>query len=78
VPHSPQRFKNTIGLVVERKRTKDELDGFQWYCDSCNTLLYEKFFPLNDIVKDLPAVFDSFWKDIKSRTCTKCGDILEK
>ena len=78
VPHSPQRFENTVGLVVERKRTKDELDGFQWYCDSCNTLLYEKFFPLNDIVKDLPVVFDSFWKDIKSRTCTKCGDMLEK
>ena len=78
VPHSPQRFENTVGLVVERKRTKDELDGFQWYCDSCNTLLYEKFFPLNDIVKDLPVVFDSFWKDIKSRTCTKCGDMLEE
>ena len=78
VPHSPQRFENTVGLVVERKRTKDELDGFQWYCDSCNTLLYEKFFPLNNIVKDLPVVFDSFWEDIKSRTCTKCGDILEK
>ena len=78
VPHSPQRFENTVGLVVERKRTKDELDGFQWYCDGCNTLLYEKFFPLNDIVKDLPLVFDSFWEDIKSRTCTKCGDILEK
>ena len=78
VPHSPQRFENTVGLVVERKRTKDELDGFQWYCDSCNTLLYEKFFPLNDIVKDLPVVFDSFWEDIKSRTCTKCGDMLEE
>ena len=61
VPHSPQRFENTVGLVVERKRTKDELDGFQWYCDSCNTLLYENFFHLNDIVKDLPVVFDSFW-----------------
>ena len=28
IPHSPQRFKNTIGLVVERKRTQRELDGF--------------------------------------------------
>ena len=52
----------------KRKRTKDELDGFQWYCDSCNTLLYEKFFPLNDIVKDLPVVFDSFWEDIVSNS----------
>ena len=78
MPHSPQRFKNTVGLVVEKKRTKSELDGFQWYCDNCHALLYEKFIPLNDIVKDLPVVFDSFWGNIKSRTCTKCGDILEK
>ena len=78
IPHSPQRFKNTIGLVVERKRNKRELDGFQWYCDSCNTLLYEKFFPLNNIEKDLPPVFDTFWENIESRTCSSCGDILEK
>ncbi len=31
IPHSPQRFKNTVGLVVERRRNKGELDGFQWY-----------------------------------------------
>ena len=43
VPHSPQRFKNTVGLVIERKRRKNELDGFQWYCEQCDRLLYEKF-----------------------------------
>ena len=37
VPHSPQRFDNTVGLVVERKRGKGELDAFRWYCDECNT-----------------------------------------
>ena len=78
IPHSPQRFKNTVGLVVERRRTKDELDGFQWYCDHCNTLLYEKFFPLTDIVKDLPSIFDFFWGDSKSRTCSNCGEVLKK
>jgi len=41
VPHSPQRFENTVGLVIERKRRKGELDAFQWYCDACHTLLYE-------------------------------------
>ena len=39
VPHSPQRYENSIGLVIERKRTKDELDGFQWYCDKCGLSL---------------------------------------
>ena len=78
VPHSPQRFESTVGLVIERKRTENELDGFQWYCDRCNTLLFEKFFPLTDIVKDLPPIFDSFWRNIKSRTCSNCGEVLEK
>ncbi len=32
VPHSPQRFKNTVGIVVERKRAPHELDGFMWFC----------------------------------------------
>ena len=78
VPHSPQRFKNTVGLVIERKRSDNELDGFQWYCDNCDTLLYEKFFHLTDIVKQLPPIFDSFWKNEKARTCSACGDKLER
>ena len=78
VPHSPQRFENSVGLVIERKRTEEELDGFQWYCDKCNNLLYEKFFPLTDIEKDLPIVFDQFWSNIDSITCAECGDVLEK
>ena len=78
IPHSPQRFENSVGLVIERKRTKDELDGFQWYCDHCNNLLYEKFFTLTDIVKDLPIVFDGFWGNKEYRTCSECGKILNK
>ena len=78
VPHSPQRFENTVGLVIERKRNENELDGFQWYCDSCDMLLYEKFFHLTDIVKQLPTVFDSFWKNENARICPSCGDKLEK
>ena len=78
VPHSPQRFVNTVGLVVERKRNKDELDGFQWYCENCNYLLYEKFFILTDIVKQLPLVFDTFWNSQELRQCKKCNEILEK
>ena len=78
VPHSPQRFENTVGLVVERKRREGELDGFQWYCDECSFLLYEKYFVLTDIVKQLPPIFDGFWQKDKVRTCQQCNAYLEK
>jgi len=78
IPHSPQRFENTVGLVVERKRHSNELDGFQWYCDKCNYLLYEKYIKLENIVKQLPPLFDSFWNDIKARSCNQCLSVLQK
>ena len=78
IPHSPQRFENTIGLVVERKRHADELDGFQWYCDKCHALLYEKYFPLTDIVAQLPPLFESFWADKDARKCKACQAYLKK
>jgi 3-hydroxyanthranilate 3,4-dioxygenase len=78
VPHSPQRFENTVGLVIERKRRDGELDGFQWYCDGCHTLLYEEFLPLTDIVKQLPPIFDGFWANNDARSCKACSAYLEK
>ena len=42
VPHSPQRFADTVGLVVERARLPHELDGFMWFCESCDHKLYEE------------------------------------
>ena len=78
VPHSPQRPANTVGLVIERRRREGELDGFQWYCDKCNTKLYEEFFQLTDIVAQLPPVFDRFWRSEKNRTCNQCSAVMEK
>ena len=78
IPHSPQRFENTVGLVVERKRRKGELDAFQWYCDECNELLYEEYFQLTDIVKQLPPIFEGYWNNNNARTCKSCSAYLEK
>ena len=78
IPHSPQRFKNTVGLVVEYKREYGQLDRFQWYCDQCNELLYDVEVQLNDIEKQLPPIFDEFWKDNDARTCSNCSSYLEK
>jgi len=78
IPHSPQRFKNTVGLVVEKKRKASDLDGFQWYCDNCFSLLHENFTQVSNIVTQLPIIFDDFWKNDDHRTCKKCNHFLEK
>lgn len=76
VPHSPQRFADSVGLVIERKRIPGELDGLQWYCDRCTTLLYEEFFVLQNIETDFGAVFDRFFSSEAHRTCTACGEVM--
>ena len=78
VPHSPQRLDNTVGLVVERKRHAGEMDGFQWYCDKCNAVLYNKYIPLTNIVTQLPPLFEEFWNNKDVRTCKHCNAYLEK
>jgi 3-hydroxyanthranilate 3,4-dioxygenase len=78
VPHSPQRFADTVGLVVERQRKPDELDGFMWYCEQCHQLLHEEYLHVADIVADLPPIFDRFWSNTAARTCKQCGSTLER
>ncbi|HEY5101900.1 MAG TPA: 3-hydroxyanthranilate 3,4-dioxygenase [Steroidobacteraceae bacterium] len=75
VPHSPQRGAGTVGLVIERERRRGELDGFQWYCEHCDKLLYEEFIPVTDIEKDLPALFARFYASRLHRTCKSCGTV---
>lgn len=76
VPHSPQRFENSVGLVVERKRLPEELDGFMWYCENCDNKLYEEYLYVDDIVGQLPPVFDRFYSSEENRTCDQCGTVM--
>ena len=75
VPHSPQRMPDSVGIVIERKRLDHELDGLLWYCEQCNTKLYEEFFKLVDIENDFPVVFDHFYSSREHRTCKSCGHV---
>ena len=36
IPHSPVRSKGSIGLVIERKRSKDQKDGLLWFSETAN------------------------------------------
>lgn len=73
VPHSPRRFANTIGLVIERVRKDNELDGFRWYCEQCGQMLYEEYLHVNDIVSQLPPIFERFYGSDELSTCKTCG-----
>jgi 3-hydroxyanthranilate 3,4-dioxygenase len=75
VPHSPQRFADTVGLVVERKRLNHELDGFAWYCDNCDEKLHEEYIYIDDIVGQLPPIFARFYNSIDNRRCENCGAV---
>lgn len=77
IPHSPRRPANTVGLVIERYRTEKELDSFQWYCENCNNKLHEEFFPLTDIVNQLPAILKKFYDSEDLRTCQSCGAMMD-
>ncbi|MCU0330730.1 MAG: 3-hydroxyanthranilate 3,4-dioxygenase [Candidatus Kapabacteria bacterium] len=76
-PHSPQRPADTVGLVIERKRSPEELDAFMWFCETCGTKLYEEFLPLKDIVTQLPPLFARYWSTMEYRTCKQCGTIMQ-
>ena len=78
VPHSPQRFEGSIGLVLERQRREGELDVFQWYCEQCGAKLHEVTLVLTDITTQLKPAFDTFWNgDPALRTCQACKAVLQ-
>lgn len=77
VPHNPVRFKDTIGLVMERRRRNGEKDGLMWFCEKCNTKLYEEYFELNDITSQFQGVFETFYNSDDLRTCKSCGHKMD-
>lgn len=77
VPHSPQRFEDTVGMVIERKRRPDEKDGFMWFCERCGNKLYEEFLHVSDIVAQLPPVFERFYADPDHLRCDACGHVMQ-
>jgi 3-hydroxyanthranilate 3,4-dioxygenase len=77
VPHSPQRPVGSLGLVIERRRQPNELDGFVWYCQNCHAKLYDEFLHISDIVNQLPGVFERYYRE-ENGTCRRCGTKAKK
>jgi 3-hydroxyanthranilate 3,4-dioxygenase len=76
VPHSPRRPAGSVGIVVERRRNPDELDGFSWYCENCGHCLYLERVAVRNIETQLPEIFARFYSSIEHRTCSVCGNVM--
>jgi len=77
VPHSPQRPAASVGIVIERRRSPDELDGFSWYCENCGHRLYMEQVAVRNIETQLPEIFSRFYDSLQLRTCAKCGTVMQ-
>lgn len=72
-PHSPQRFADTVGVVIERKRMPGEIDHLRWYCDACSAVVYEESFFCTDLGSQLKPVIERYVSTESLRVCKACG-----
>ncbi|HXB01093.1 MAG TPA: 3-hydroxyanthranilate 3,4-dioxygenase [Steroidobacteraceae bacterium] len=77
VPHSPQRPAGSVGLVVERRRSPSEFDGFSWYCENCGHQLHMERVAVGNIETQLPEIFSRFYSSLPHRTCSVCGTVMQ-
>ena len=73
VPHSPQRYADTLGIVIERTRTRENAvdDALRWYCDECHGIVYEEKFLCLDVVAQLKDIINRF--HASDKRCPTCG-----
>ena len=77
VPHSPQRFDDTIGLVVELRRKAGWVDGLRWYCrqPGCGAVVQDERFQCTDLGSQLKQIIEGYYGDEGKRRCNKCGAV---
>ena len=76
LPHSPRRFENTWGLVIERKRKPDEKEEFAWFCEQCDELLLSRVVNQGNVTSQVSAVYREFNAAKRLRTCRACGYVF--
>ncbi|ELK14750.1 3-hydroxyanthranilate 3,4-dioxygenase [Pteropus alecto] len=73
-----ERFANTVGLVIERKRLKTELDGLRYYMGDTADVLFEKWFYCEDLGTQLAPIIQEFFISEQYRTGKPISDQLLK
>jgi len=79
IPHSPQRPPGTIGLVIERERLGNEMDGLRFYTnDSCEEVLYEEWFHCTDLGVQLKPVIERYFASDVYKTRKPTPESVQK
>jgi len=68
IPHSPQREKDTVGLVIERERLATETDGLRYYVGDTTHTLFERWFYCDDLGSQLKPVIEEFFASEEYKT----------
>src|SRR5438093_10997958 len=74
--HSPRRFENTWGLVIERKRREEEREEFAWFCEKCDNLVLSRVVNQGNSPSQVSTVYAEFNADEKLRSCRACGHVF--
>jgi 3-hydroxyanthranilate 3,4-dioxygenase len=74
VRHAPLRADpNSVGLVIDGQRATDDVDGYEWFCPNCASLLLRVEVKEIDAARQLPGLIDTFYADDSARSCRTCG-----
>ncbi|KAK2740382.1 3-hydroxyanthranilic acid dioxygenase [Myotisia sp. PD_48] len=76
-PHSPVRFADTVGVVLEVPRPDGANDTLIWYCRGCGETVWEKSFICTDLGTQVKEVVEEFTADQQKRTCDGCGLVAD-
>lgn len=69
IPHSPQRYENTTGLVIERERITDkEYDCLRYFVGETTDVLWERWFYCVDLGSQLGPVINEFFRSEEYRS----------
>ncbi len=74
--HSPRRFENTWGLVIERKRRPEEREEFAWFCEKCDALVLSRVMEQGNIPDQVSKVYREFNDREDLRRCRACGYVF--
>ncbi|KAJ5833013.1 hypothetical protein N7474_001324 [Penicillium riverlandense] len=81
IPHCPIRYKDTVGLVMERTRPLHVIDRIRWYCpnqeahQTAPSIIREESFHCADIETQLKDLINQWMTNESTRQCGDCGQI---